>query len=97
MIRNIAASWLFAAFLVVVAVVTWRVLDSGRPSCPAHQHASCPHAAAFAAPIPNPEPEPIPEPAHTCGAGGAAFDDPPASEPVEPVEPAPAPHTCGAG
>jgi hypothetical protein len=93
MIRNIVGSWLLAAFLVVVAVGTWRLLDAGRSSC---TRGSCPHAVAIAdppahtcgagsAPLEAPPPIDIDvEPAHTCGAGGEQLQ---AHDPFEPPTP----------
>ena len=76
MVRNILGSWIFAAFLVVVAVATWRVLDASRR--PAPEPPTPPLVALLppAPPTPPTPPTPPPaerEPAVTCGAGSAAF------------------------
>ncbi len=79
MIRNIIGSWAFAAFLVVVAVATWRLLDASRapaaPHCPLAAHAAAVVVPEQAPQVAEPQQEAPPPVAHTCGAGGFAYDE----------------------
>lgn len=79
MLRHLAASWLFAGFLVVVAVATWRVLDARTPSPPT--------------PTATPGPSPAPPPAPFAPAI-IALGELPVAPPV-PVAPPPVVSSCG--
>lgn len=74
MLRQLAASWLFAGFLVVVAVATWRVLDAGTPALPLPHAPITPPVPVATPPAPPAPPVPPVPPAPVMSSCGAAHD-----------------------